>query len=447
MPDRALAQDDVGPSIRVAQAHALNDAAMRAWGAGQDPTAIAMLRRAIALAPDKHEMVGNLGLVLWRMGAVDEAGMLLRHAAALAPDMAMTHGNLGVYYSGVMDHAKADYHLFRAADLAPDKPGPVWDRAIGLLERGDWGEGWIGYERRLTMSEDRRHYPRFPVPLWAGESLDGKTILIRGEQGVGDRMQFARYIPEIKRRWPTCRILFCPYDDLLNLLWGYRDVCELLPVGVPFPDGVDFGAFLCSIPGRLGARPDNIVADPGYIKARIMRQHVKAPAALPLPHLPSLKVGIVWTGNPAHMRNRDRSIPLDLLLPLAEDPRITLYGFQVGPGANDIGALGCSDIVNPLGRMLAAEGWVGTGLALLQLDILVTVDTAVAHLAGALDVPTLLMLPHHAEWRWGQRGPATSWYPSLTLVRQADHGDWMGVIRRVKKRLARLATERLDKGT
>jgi Tetratricopeptide repeat len=430
-------------ALRRVQAEQLNDAGTRLWKEGRYATAISILKRAIALAPELPYPVMNLGLALWRAGDIESAGAALWDACAMAPDDPIMHGNLGIWCSATGRYDDADRHLLRAQALAPGKPGPVWDRAIGMMERGEWEAAWEGHETRMIAHADPRHYPKFPVPLWRGEALDGRTLLVRGEQGIGDRIMFSRYIAEIKRRWPSCRILFCPYDDLINLFWSYRTVCELLPVGVPFPEGVDCAAFLASLPGLLGAHPGNVIPDPGLIKDRVARGR---PALLPKPHLPSLKVGVTWTGNPAHNRNRDRSMPLEALLPLAEDPRVTLYSFQVGPGAAEIEQLGCADLVNPLGAMLAEEGWVGTGLALQQLDLLVSVDTAVAHLAGALGVPTLLMLHKHADWRWGQHGKSTLWYPTVKLLRQRLHGDWFPVLRAVARKLARMADERFSEG-
>lgn len=430
--------------IRLIQAYRLNDAAMTRWKGGQVASAISMLRRAMTLAPDLHNPVSNLGLVMWRLGETDAAAELLDRAAGMAPDDPIIQGNLGVFHAAMGNHHLADHYVGRAAADKPGEPGPVWDQALCWLGRGEWSKAWAGYDARITMHAGDKQYPRFRKPLWQGESLDGKTIFVQGEQGIGDRIQFARYIPEIKRRWPTCKILFSPYDDLIPLLWGYRDVCELVPIGVPFPAEADYVVFLQSLLRQFDVTPERIIPDPGYIRARILDQHTRAPSNLPSPNLPSLRIGVAWTGNPAHLRNRDRSIPLELLLPLAEDPRIALFSLQAGPGAADIKSLGCEDLINPLGTEIAADGWVGTATALMQFDLIVTVDTSIAHLAGVLELPTIVMLPKHADWRWGQTGSRTPWYRTLKLVRQHNHGDWIPVLRTVERKLTRMADERFS---
>lgn len=422
------------------QAEQLNDAAMaimrdEKFGAA---TATSMLRRAMALRPDLPQVRSNLGLVYWRAGRITEALYTLRLAVKMDSENASYRGNLGIFLGAIGDVKGAIHHLEKAMALDPDNLGARWDRCLLYLRQGDWAVGLGEYDIR------REHrgpslYPPLPAPLWQGEDLNHKTLFIQGEQGVGDRFLFSRYISWIKDRWPDCKILTCLHDSMTSLFWEFRHIVEFMPLGVPWPDGLDYCVFLCTLPGLHGSTPDNVPADPGYLRKRILLARASTKCNLPQPNRPSLKVGLCWTGNQAQARNHDRSIPLEMLLPLAEDPNVMLYSFQCSPGGDDLKRLVAGDLICDLGPEIEREGWVTTGIALMDMDLLITVCTSMAHLAGAMQVPAWTMLCADPYWVWSRAGDTTPWYPSMRLFRQQTLGDWQPVVNEVRVELSRLA--------
>jgi hypothetical protein len=425
------------------QAELLNDAAMAILEDREGlPSAIAMLRRAQVLLPSSPDIISNLGIALWQNGQIAEAMSAFRLAISMEPGRAAFHGNYGVFLSAVSYYGKAETHLERAAKLDPSSKGPLWDLALLCLREGNWERGLALYDIRREH-RGTKLYPNLIAPMWRGEDLTGKTIYIQAEQGIGDRFLFSRYFAWMKRKWPTCRILFCPFDTLINVFWNYTEIVELMNVGLPWPKDIDYATYICSLPEIHGTRPDYIPDDPGYLRDRIQQACEGTKLNLPIPNLPSIKVGIVWTGNPEQRRNHERSIPLADLLRLAEDPRITLYSFQCGVGRADINRIHAGDLVCDLGSDIEKEGWVGTGVALMEMDVVITVCTSVAHFAAAIEVPTWVILCADPYWIWGRDGSTTPWYPNARLFRQTTIGDWRGVIQNLRTALGKLADEKL----
>jgi hypothetical protein len=447
MMDAVSAREPAEKSPTALQAEQLNDAAMAIIKTDEHngaAAAISMLRRARALQPDMPEIWSNLGLLYWRIGRLDPAEAAFRHAVALDPNKFNYQGNLGIFLGAIGQAKEAVHHLEEAMRLDPDNLGPRWDRCLLYLRQGDWALGLPEYDVR------REHrgtslYPRLPAPLWQGEDLNGKTLYVQGEQGVGDRFLFSRYFAWIKETWPDCRIKACLHDSMVNLFWEFRHIVEMLPLGVPWPDDLDYCVYLCSLPAIHGSTPDNVPADPGLLRKRVLDARKSTKANLPQPNLPALKVGICWTGNPTQARNHDRTIPLEMLLPLAEDPRIMLYSFQCSPGGADLKRLIAGELICDLGSDIEREGWVSTGIALMEMDVLVSVCTSVPHLAGALQVPCWTMLCADPYWVWSRSGDTTPWYPGMRLFRQRRLGDWKPVIAEVRAELSKLADITLAK--
>lgn len=434
--------------IALEQAEKLNDVAMAIFKEADrygTASSLSMLRRALAMAPGLAVIWSNLGIVLWRSDQVVEAEYCLRKAVELTPDQATCHGNLGVFLGAIDSPQEAKKHLDEAHRLNPDDLAALWDRCLLDLRQGDWGAGLTCYDIR------RKHrgpslYPPIPAPIWEGEDLDGKTLYVQGEQGIGDRFLFGRYFSWIKEKWPTCKLKVCLHDGLHNIFWQYKMrgiVDEFLPQGIPWPQDLDYGTFICSIPEQHRSTLDNVPPDPGLLLERIQIARERSTINLAEPILPSLKVGLCWTGNVTQTRNHDRSIPLEMLLPLAEDPRLMLYSFQCSPGMEDLSRIAAGDLICDLGPQIEKEGWVATGMALMEMDLLVTVCTSVAHFAGALGVPTWTMLCADPYWVWGRSGRTTPWYPSMKLFRQKRFGDWSAVIAEVGKELQDLADQKV----
>lgn len=429
-----------------AQAERLNDAAMHIVKVEPRqglPAAISMLRRAVALDPEIHEVWSNLGLVLWRSGRVEEASKAFEQALLVHPESPEYQANAGIFAGAIGQSDKARKHLQEAIRLDPDTLSHQWDLCLLDLRDGRWDPGLANYDIR------RQHhpaiYPRLPAPLWRGEDLDGKVIYVQCEQGFGDRFLFCRYFAWIKERWPGCKLKVCLNDALVNVFWEYRHVIdEFLPEGVPWPSDIDYASYLCTLPEIHGSRPDFVPPDPGFLRQRIAIQQLVTTLNLPAPNLPSLKVGLCWTGSSAQARNHDRSIPLEMLLPLVEDPNITLYSFQCSPGKDDITRLSAHNLIYDCGSQIEKEGWVGTGMALCGVDLLLTVCTSVAHLAGALGIPTWTLLCADPYWPWLRYGTSTPWYKNMRLFRQRKLGDWQPVVDNVRIELSALAAQHVS---
>jgi hypothetical protein len=423
------------------QAQQLNDAAMAIIEHRPEGilSALSMLRRALALSPHQAETWSNIGLVMWRLGRIDEAGAALRRAVDLHPERADFHGNLGVYSGAIGQAETAERHLQEASQINPDNLAPAWDLSLLYLRNGDWERGLRCYDIRREHRGPKL-YPEMPAPLWHGEDLDGKTLYVQSEQGIGDRLLFSRYLAWIKQRWPTCTLITSLSDSLHNLFWEFRHLLTLLPNGVPWPEHIDYAVWLCSLPEVHGTTVDNVPPDPGLLRKRILIGRKDTRVNLPQPVLPSLKIGITWTGNPEQARNSDRSIPLEMLLPLTEDTRLSFYSFQCSPGNKDLERLCTSDLICDLSPGIEKEGWVGTGMALMEMDLLITVCTSVAHLAGAIGIPTWTMLCADPYWIWTRSETTTPWYPdSMRLFRQRTLGVWQPVIDDVRAELSKLA--------
>jgi tetratricopeptide (TPR) repeat protein len=419
------------------------------------PSTVTATRRGIAMDPTNPRLWATLGCVYWNMGEYEKAVEPMLKALSLEPKNAAHSGNLGLLHHSLRDYPAAERYFARALELSKgkgrqkkkDKLGSIWDRSLMRLEQGEWASGLQDYETRIEL-KGAPLYSKMPVPLWKGEPLDGKVLYIQEEQGIGDRILFSRYLPIIKERWPTSRVKICSNEMLLNLFWEFRHLAEFVPTGIPWPDDLDYGVFEASLPLCLGTTPETIPPDPGLLLKRVKHQELLGGFNLPQPVLPSLKVGIAWTGNPEQGKNNQRSIPLEKLLRLAESPGVTLYSFQVGPGSEKLKELETQELVADIGSHLAREGLVAAGVAMRSMDLMITVCTSTAHLAGALGVPTILMLGWDPYWIWlcGDKKPKTTpWYPSISIIQQDTPGDWDGVLRRVMNELEKFPSRQLER--
>jgi hypothetical protein len=296
-------------------------------------------------------------------------------------------------------------------------------RALSLLRDGRLAEGFAEYESRFSIVPPAN----LPVPLWRGEDLKGKSLLVHPEQGYGDLFQFVRYLPMLARR--GARVVLTVYEDTLRLLkeTGGADSVVALNATIPAPD---FHAPLLSLPHRFGTTLETIPTAVPYLEA-------PADLSTKLRRRPGtrLAIGIAWAGQPSHGNDGNRSMPLSLLAALAEIPGVEVYSLQVGDHRRDLE--GETRIAGDLGDILT--DWARIAAALKTFDLLVSVDTAVVHLAGALARPCYVLLPHVADWRWLKEREESPWYPTLRLFRQESPGDWAGVMRRVRAAVERLA--------
>ena len=369
----------------------------------------AALTRAVVLRPGLAAGWLNLGNVCLDLEDRTEAERHYRSAVRLDPMLAAGHASLGhlLLTQGRLPEAIAACET--AVRLAPAMAQAHWNLARALLLTGDLPRGLREYEWRKRHPSYRSDFPALPGPYWSGGDPRGQVILVRAEQGAGDTIQFARYLLAIAERGGT-PILQCD-PALVPLLLNMPGVV-VLPYTVRI-EGYDAWIDLMSLPLAVGGVPH---AD-GYLRA----------ATLPRCSEPSIRVGIAWAGNPALANDRWRSIPGQALAPLLAVSGITFVNLQVGDRA---GEAGLPDLSAQL------TDYAETGALIGTLDLVIAVDSSVAHLAGALGAPVWVLLAHVPDWRWLLGRDDSPWYSSARLFRQEAPGDWAGVIERVADALA-----------
>jgi tetratricopeptide (TPR) repeat protein len=420
------------------QACVLSDLATRISKEGKLDAAIVAIRRALAIAPDHPVLLSHLGAFLWDVAQYDEAESVLRRSIEIEPNYAPSRGNLGSALGAQQKFGEAVAMYESALAIEPDWNDGRWNYAITLLDAGAWREGWSYYDARLLRG-DKRLYPSLPYPEWKGEDLSGKTLWVQGEQGVGDRILFSRYLAWVKELFPTCRILLqmdaADLPNIANLMWAYRDLVEFVPNGTPWQRGVDYGIYLMSLPRLHGTTPDNVPADPGLILQQAMAH--RHACNLPEPLIPGIKVGVVWSGGRAMKRNIERSVPFEVMMRLAELPNVVLYSMQFD--CNDLFDFGADMFIRDLSRDIGPMGFCGTAAAMLNLDLVITACTATAHLAGALNVPCWTLLNANPYWVWLRDRSDSVWYPNMRLFRQTAMYDWAPVFESVRSELVQFA--------
>ncbi len=396
--------------------------------------AIAHYRQAIALDPRSANAYNNLGSALKAQGRLEEAIACCREAIRLQPDHADAHNNVG---SSLVEQARfeeAIAHYEQALRCKPDHVNAHLNLGIVLLMLGDFRRGFAEYHWRWHSNQCPPL--RYPRALWDGSDLNGKIILLTAEQGFGDTIQFARYAPLVAQRG-GCVVVACqkPLVRLLETLPGINKCVDRDRVNVE----THFHAPLLDLPFILETTLETIPANVPYLTPP------PSPVQLPPPEqvegtVPTpLKIGIVWASNPDNSTSPKRTCPLAHFLSLAQIPGIALYSLQKDLPESDAALLAANPTLQDLRHQLSDFG--DTAAAIAQLDLVISVDTAVAHLAGALGKPVWTLLPYVADWRWLLQREDSPWYPTMRLFRQERESDWEGVFRRVREALRQKVAE------
>jgi tetratricopeptide (TPR) repeat protein len=426
---------------RPGHASALNNLGQLLTEVGRPEEAVVLLRQAAWLDPALKEAPGNLALALAELGRFQESEAAYHQALRLDHRDAKTHGNHGCMLKEQGRFAEALAAFQVALWLDPQSASLHYNRGLTLLQMGDWARGWQGYERRFETTSGPRPRP-FKKPLWDGGDLGGKTILLWCEQGLGDIVQFVRYAPLVKAKGG--RVVLECRPELKALLSEVEGVDEFVTEGQALP-AFELQASLLSLPGLLGMTVERVPWSGPYLRvepARVERWKER------LAGLSELKVGVVWQGNPRHKWDRYRSFALACLAPLAAVEGVRLVSLQKGPGAEQVRGLKGRFEVAELGEEPDAAGgaFVDTAAVMQGLDLVVTADTAAAHLAGALGRPVWLALSAISDWRWLRESEETPWYPTMKLFRQQELGKWDAVFARMSEELRRLVKEKASKG-
>jgi len=398
---------------------------------GQLNEALASYRIALKQNPDA-DLLSNFSGALEQSCEYEQATEVAQRALALQPQSAEALNHLGsaLFGQGRVEEALQAHD--RALNLKPDHVEARYNRSLVLLMAGDFARGWAEYEWRWRWSGFSTKRPDFPQPAWDGGDPGNRTILVYGEQGIGDVIQFLRYVPLLARRGARV-VLACPVE-LHQLVQGMEGVDHVVKPGEPIP-AFDAHVAVMSLPSLLKTTLDNVPANIPYLP-------MPPAAKLPLASEPGgpLKVGIVWSGGNRYPKTRLRSTTLEQFLPLLRLPGIRFYSLQCGPRAADLKTLPPDIHVEDLSGRL--HDFACTAAAVGQLDVVISVCTSVLHLAGALGRPVWGVISHVPCWRWMRERTDSPWYPTLRLFRQLAPGDWPGVFVQIEAALRQLTHSR-----
>jgi Flp pilus assembly protein TadD len=415
---------------------------------GQLEEAEASYRQALKLQPTSPDLCNHLGITLLGQEKHAEAEACFKRALRLRPEHAEAHNNLGVLYEqlGRLDEAASAYQ--ESLRIKPDSADTHKNLALAWLMRGQYARGWTEYEWRFkTAVAPARSLAQ---PRWDGRALEGESVLLYSEQGLGDAIQFVRYA-EMARQRGAVVLVECP-GSLVPLLSRCPGIDRLIPQGGPLPDFAYEAPFL-SLPGIFQTTLETVPGEIPYLSAepllierwgeelegmddRAQRDDYGGHHAPRDGDGRALRIGIAWQGSVKYQGDRHRSIPLAAFAPVAESPGVRLVSLQKGFGTEQLKELGPRWQIIDFGDRLDADAaFLDTAAILRNLDLVICSDTSVAHLAGALGVPVWVALGQAADWRWLRQRRDTPWYPTMALFRQTKWGDWEEVFRRMAEEL------------
>ncbi|MCG8635092.1 MAG: tetratricopeptide repeat-containing glycosyltransferase family protein [Desulfobacterales bacterium] len=395
---------------------------------GEYASAVPHYEKTIQLDPGHHKALNNLGVAYLRLGKLEKAGQSLESALALNPAYAEAHNNLGEVYYAMARYDKALNAYEISISISEEFVQAHWNRSLAMLLTGDFKNGWAEYEWRWKRPETPVRQFACGKP-WQGENIDGKVLFVYEEQGLGDTIQFMRYLPLLKNlgakvvfeTLPPMIRLTTQTDGYDRLMVGKKGV-DTRPV-----DRFDFFVPMMSLPLRFGTELDTVPSAIPYLKpdpdlSGIWRARMGEADAF--------RVGVVWSGSPLHRNDQNRSVHLSRFAGLADIRGIEWVSLQKETCEK------WTDIdpdsfftMNPGGQL---SDFADTAAVIDNLDLVISVDTAVVHLAGAMGKKVWTLLPSPPDWRWLTDRKDSPWYPSMTLFRQPSNGDWDAVFDNIK---------------
>ncbi len=423
----ALASYDAALAITPDDCDVINRRAVALLRLDRPDEALAELDRLLAIAPGHTDALGNRGNVLLRLNRPDEAIASYDAARRIVGDTAQLLTNRAHALRRLDRLVDAILDLEAAVARRPDFAEAHFELAMARLARGDFPGGWSEYEWRWKTAAFAANARTFTSPLWTGaQDLAGKTILLHAEQGLGDTIQFVRYVPLVARRGATVILEVQP--ELVSLLTGCAGAAQVIARGRRLPR-FDLHCPLMSLPRAFRTTADTIPAAVPYLQVPPARQRTWAarlPAQGPL-------IGVAWAGRRTHHNDQNRSLPLARLAPLLRRPDARFVSLQRELRCGDEAILRECRGVRDLGGV--PDDLADTAALIARLDAVIAVDTAVAHLAGALGKRLFLLLPFAADFRWLRGRDDSAWYPTARLVRQPAFGDWDGAVARLSELL------------
>jgi tetratricopeptide (TPR) repeat protein len=430
-PEEAMLCQRTALRLDPDSADAQNNLGMAHYTLGHIAEAENCFRAALRLLPDHANATLNLGSARQLLNHVEEAEALFRSALRLGVDPARGKSNLSLALMEQGRHEEAETCLREALAERPHYAEARANLALTLLTLGRLEEGWCAYESRWEVEGMGARAPALPQPRWTGQSLNGETVLLHAEQGFGDTLQFCRYAPMVTAAGGRV-VLVVPkaMRRLMNTLDG---VAQVLTEDDPVLPQFDYHCPLLSLPFAFNTRLETIPAPVPYLHGDPL------PWSNFLASLPGLKVGLVWAGKSRTAQphavaiDKRRSMRLAEIAPLLNTPGCSFISLQFGPPAAQAQTLPDRAILHRVSDGI--DDWADTAGLISGLDLVIAVDTAVAHLAGALGKPVWLLNRFDSCWRWFLDHDNTAWYPTMRQFRQTSRGDWPGVIARVQAAL------------
>ena len=397
--------------------------------------AIACFHKVLDLKPDDADAHYNMGKSFHELGRYPEAIACYQKALRINPVHHKTCNNIAKTYQDQREIQKAALWFQKALQIKPDYAEARFNVATVYLLTENFKEGWRGYEWRFRRREWKRTYPhRYRQPRWTGENFAGKRLLVHSEQGLGDILQFARYLPKVKARGGT--VVLETRKALMGLFKNLSGMDELVMFAPDRQPATEFDLYvpLASLPGIFDTTLANIPAEVPYLFAdqeKSSRWQKRLTGN-------GVRVGLVWAGTDTDPR---RACHLKWLRMLSDIPGVYLYGLQKGIAAEQIEVEGLPQGMRMTNLGQEFEDFADTAAVVESLDLIVSIDTSVAHLAGAMGKPVWLMLPYAADWRWFLDRNDSPWYPTMRLFRQPKAKDWDSVGQQIAIELAQFAAK------
>lgn len=400
-------------------------------GLKRNSEAMDYYEKALAIQPENAYIHFNMGVAWIQFGQHALGEKCYQQAIATNPKLIQPYINLATFYQSENKVDLVPEYFNKAREVDPENVDLLYNEALYLLKQGDFEQGWKKYETRLDVLVEHKQRAKPSQPRWQGESFVGKTLLIRTEQGLGDTLQFIRYMPFVKQRGG--RVIVACQKQLLRLLKScYNTVVDMWIPADGTPPIFDYYIDLASLPLIFQTRLDTIPSPEGYLKPTL---HSDAP--LLSQNASNKKIGLVWAGNPAFKNDVIRSMSLAEYKPILDIPGFTFYSFQWGEkGTEDITNENLHDKLIDLSPK--HNDFLDTAALVSELDLVITVDTSMGHLAGAMAKQVWVLLPMPSDFRWLYEREDSPWYHSVRLFRQPIAGDWDSVIQNVATELVKL---------
>ena len=435
---RAMEIDPARVETLVALAHHANEA-------GNRDASWQWINKAREAAPENADVLNTVGILLHAEGRLEEALTALADAEQRGSFSAISNRGNVLLAMGRTADALAT-HL-RTVEREPRHPGARYNLALTELRTGHWLSGWQNYEARWRFSEVNRVTPRFHVPRWTGGPIDGRSILLHAEQGLGDTIEFCRYAPLVAARGArvTLEVQQPVARLMLSLAAAHSDTIHVIPRGDPRPP-FDLECPLLSLPACFLTTTETapwfgpyLAAEPDAIERRAieLRSHFGSESN-------AFRIGLAWAGNPRYKADAVRSMPLANFIPILRAfPDAHFISLQKGDAARQLQSLPHN--LHVYDGSSRDHDFSDTAALAANLDLILTTDSAVAHLAGALGLPVWLLLAHHADWRWMEACDDSPWYPTMRLFRQSKTGDWQGLLHRITPLISDLIQSKSDR--